>query len=118
MERNWELVRKVLLKLEEQATSTGHLTPDSIDGYDADLVSYHMELMDGAGLIRARCSKAMNRPTSCVGLSLTWEGHELLDRIRTDSMWNRIKGMAREKGVDLSVDVIKLAAKSLLEAMF
>ncbi len=48
---------------------------------------------------------------------MTWEGHELLDSIRGDTAWNRIKSVAKEKGVDLTVDAIKMIAKIVLEGL-
>jgi hypothetical protein len=40
-----------------------------------------------------------------------------LDRIKRDTAWNKIKTLARDKGVELSVDAIKALAKAVLEAM-
>ena len=114
MKRDWDLVRQGLLSLEQ--TETGQLMPSDVPGWDAQAVSYHMRLLDEAGLIRARCIST-NAGLSCVGLSLTWSGHELLDSIRTNTVWNRIKGLVREKGLDLSFEVVKDAARSVLAAM-
>ena len=48
---------------------------------------------------------------------LRWEGHELLDSMRGDTTWNRIKATAREKSVDLTVDTIKMIGKIVLEGL-
>ena len=34
---------------------------------------------------------------------LTWQGHELLDTIRSKAVWERIKTTAKEKGVELQI---------------
>ena len=55
MQRDWDVVRKILLKLEEIGNTTSHLEPNQVNGYDPELMSYHMQLLDEAGLIKARC---------------------------------------------------------------
>jgi len=46
--------------------------------------------------------------------NMTWAGYELLDAIRADSSWNRIGALAKEKGLDLSEEVIHAIARRLL----
>lgn len=53
MKRNWDLIRKILLKLEEKADSTSWLESTDIKGYDAKTVAYHYKLLSNAGLIEA-----------------------------------------------------------------
>ena len=118
MQRNWELVRKLLLKLEEQDGASGWLEPSAVIGFEESSVAYHMRLLGEAGLIRFKSLGNLSAPDACVALSLTWDGHEFLDKIRKDTMWNKVKGIARSKGLDLSIDVIKLAAKLAIESMF
>lgn len=118
MRRDWELVRQILLKLEDLSTTSSYLSPDGVPGYDPEIISYHMQLMDEAGLIKAKCLKTSGQGLRCNAISMTWEGHEFLDKIKNDSNWNKVKGIAREKGLDLSFDVIKLAAKTVLESLF
>ena len=117
MKRNWDVVRKILLKLEEIGNTTSRLEPDQVNGYDSELVSYHMELLNDAGLIHAKCIRTLSAPLHCVALSMTWTGHEFLDQVRQDSVWNKVKGTAREKGLDLSLDVIVSLAKSVIASV-
>lgn len=35
------------------------------------------------------------------------EGHDLLETIRTDTIWNKIKNISKDKGVELTFDTIK-----------
>lgn len=117
MKRDRDVVRKILLKLEEIGNTTSYLQPDGVNGYDHELVSYHMQLLDEAGLIDAECIRGMGTPLYCVAKSLTWRGHEFLDQIRQDSVWNKVKGSAREKGLDLSLDVIVSLAKTIIHSL-
>ncbi len=117
MERNWDLVRKILLKLEAMPNTLSELYPDQITGSDEELTAYHMHLLDQAGLIKARCIRGLDTPLNCVATSLTWDGHEFLDKIRSDTVWNKVKSTAREKGLSLSLDVIKITATAAIKAM-
>lgn len=100
MKRNWELIRKILLKLEQKVDDTP-LDSESIKGFSVDVVEYHYQLLEQAKLIEIKHN-------------LTWQGHEFLDKIRSDTAWNKIKQIIKTKGIDLSFDAIKLAGKSLL----
>jgi hypothetical protein len=46
-------------------------------------------------------------PIYCIGQRLTWQGYELLETIRQKTIWERVKATAREKGADLTIDVVK-----------
>lgn len=117
MKRNWDAIRKIMIKLEEIPSECGQLGSDSIPGVDNEAAFYHMRLMIEAGLAVGGCPEVVG---DCYGYldRLTWEGHELLDRIRRDTVWNKIKETARTKGVDLSFDVVKSIAKTLVDGMF
>jgi hypothetical protein len=115
--RDWDLIRLILLRLEAEETATAHLGPDAIPGYDAERVSYHYRLLDEGGLIRAFCADSIGAPLHCWAVALTWPGHELLDQIRRDSTWNRVKAVLRERGVDLSWHVVRTAAAQVLDGL-
>jgi hypothetical protein len=114
MKRDWDVVRKILLKLEELGNTTSYLEPDQVNSYDPEQVSYHMQLLDEAGLIEAKCGRAHGAPLHCRAMRLTWRGHEFLDQVRQDSVWNKVKGTAREQGLDLTLDVIVSIAKTII----
>lgn len=115
MKRDWELIRLILLKLETLPEQEGRLMPADIEGYDWQIVSYHINILNEAGLIEAGCHRSLGAPPLYYAKRLTWQGHELLDSIRAMSMWNRIKEKAREIGVDLTVDTLKSIANTLLK---
>jgi Hypothetical protein (DUF2513) len=113
MQRDWEVVRQILLKCEQLGDTHSVLSPQDVSPYDSDNVSYHMKLLDEAGLIEAQCSRS-NAGVHCWAFRLTWAGHEFLDNTRDQTVWNRVKSTAREKGLSLSFDVIKLAASAII----
>ena len=108
MKRDWDLVRKTLLAVEALGDARGVV--ESIDGVDSENLSHHLRLLIEAGLMHGDCSQGLDGPLRCYATSLTWDGHEFLDKIRADTMWNKVKTIGREKGLTLSFDVIKAAA--------
>jgi len=69
-------------------------------------VAYHMIMMHEAGLING-LQTSTYEGLDFIALFLSWEGRELLDKIRRDSVWEKIKATGREKGADLTVEVIE-----------
>ncbi|AHG75388.1 hypothetical protein X808_8650 [Mannheimia varigena USDA-ARS-USMARC-1296] len=116
MKRNWDLIRKILLKLEEKADSISWLESTDIKGYDAKTVAYHYKLLSNAGLIEAIDVSSLEEEDFSA-TSLTWQGHEFLDKIRNDSVWNKVKSTVQSKSLDLSFDVIKTVATKIIAAM-
>lgn len=113
MKRDWELVRKILLAVEDLQGDCQTISGSSIPGYDPVVVSYHIFLMKEAGLVRATCSNSLSEPRQCFAQEMTWSGHEFLDQIRSQTIWNKTVGLLRDKGLDLSFDTIKAAAAAV-----
>jgi hypothetical protein len=44
-------------------------------------------------------------------------GHELFDKIRSETIWNKIKAGARERAVPLSFEVVKILAVEALKSL-
>lgn len=114
MKRDWELVRAILAKVEETESTQSTVNPNEFLGYSEELVSYHIYILEQSGLIEATCSKSLNNPMFCLARSITWNGHEFLDKIRNDTIWKKIKAKASEKSIDLSFDTIKSIATAIL----
>lgn len=117
MERNWEVVRAILLRLEALGDTSSMVHAGEVAPFDFEIVGYHMQIMQEAGLIEARVSEALGGATHVFASRLTWEGHEFLDRIRDQTLWNRVKASAREKGLAPSFDVITAIATTLVGAI-
>ena len=116
MKRDWDVIRRVLLKTEALPTEDSTLSSDEINGIDAECAAYHMRLLLEAGLIAGGCRDAVGT-AYCHASRLTWEGHEFLDRIKRDNVWNKVKETARVKGVDLSFGVIRMAAEAVIKGL-
>jgi len=111
MKRDWDTIRRIMGKVEALPDSVSYLGCDAVDGLDTDACAYHMQLMIEAGLAVGTVV-GMNQYVRLQ--RLTWAGHELLDSIRKDTVWNKIKEIARVKGVDLGIDAVRAIAALVL----
>ena len=117
MKRDMELIRQVLLQVEDR--STGPVRPIGrleIDGYSYDQITHHVWLLADAGFLTAQNFSHLSgvdwRP-----ISLTWAGAELLDTIRDQEVWGKTKaGMQKAggAGVELMWELAKAYAKAKL----
>ena len=48
---------------------------------------------------------------------LTWQGHEFIDAIKNETVWNKVKGEAGKRGVDLSFETIKAIATGVVKSL-
>jgi hypothetical protein len=117
MKRDWDCIRAVFFALENKGDSAGGVRPNEIEGFDPELVSYNMKLLIEAGLVEGPRSQAIGGYVYCVATSMTWHGHELFDKIKSQTLWNKVKSTAREKSLPLSFDVVKILAVEALKSM-
>lgn len=116
MQRDMDLVRKILFYIEEKYVAGGPEIPIHIDGYMDEVVYEHCILMKNDGLIgRIQDTSALEGKSCNVG-NLTSEGFDLLDKIRSDTNWNRIKSEINEKGLPLIIGTIKMIATAIITA--
>jgi hypothetical protein len=113
MKRDWDCIRAILVALEDKGDPSDQMSASAVPDFDATTVSYHMKLMIEARLIDGTCNKGGT--LHCSAKAMTWEGHELLDKIRSEKVWNRIKTLAREQGIALSFQAVKILGTHALE---
>jgi hypothetical protein len=111
MQRDWEVIRKILIKIEElPPNGTLQSFQLSTEGIDKDSAAFHMWLLINAGLVDGNSADTLTS-RSCIARRLTWAGCEFLDGIKKDSSWNKVKETAKSRGLDLTFDVISATAK-------
>lgn len=119
MVRDWDIIRAILLKLEAGQTARLAVQPSHIEGFEPQEVAYNLALMKDAGLIEAMVhysSEGDGGIAIACALGMTWEGHELLDSIRNESVWFDVKKRFREKSLDMTVDLVMKVSGSLIAA--
>jgi len=110
MKRNWDTIREILVRLEETPPEQ-HVRLSSFPQERAQEVSYHVELLMEAGLIHGQMAKTMGPgPHDFFAMRLTWQGHEFLDAIRSDTVWQKTKSSFVSKGLSMTFDLVKSVA--------
>lgn len=92
MKRDYELIRKILLKVEENNGKVLHYKT-----YTSPQEAYHCDIMIQAGLLDGKLLDKKPNGTSWVlnrivqVYDLTWDGHNFLDSIREETVWKKSK---------------------------
>ena len=89
MKRNPDLIRAIILDIEARGTPMELIDPQ-VDGHNELEISYHVMLLEDAGLIRAMDRSAIGIFRWSAG-ALTWQGHELAEYLRDDELWEAAK---------------------------
>jgi len=110
MKRDWDIIRGILQKSEELAPNE-ELTLEDFENEEAFDVSYNTELLKDAGLLNVTLPECNgDEPTDFWIFRLTWQGHEFLDAIRDESIWQKTKGKFFEKGGTMTFELVKIVA--------
>ena len=116
MKRDMDLVRLVLLKIEEEYRSTA-IYDLEIPGYDAETVAYHCKILYEAGMISDYDARYADDELFMFGVgSLTWDGNDFLDKIRDNSQWKKVKDTITQKGLPLLLETIKAVSSAFITA--
>lgn len=119
MRRNWDVIREVLCEVEALNKSRNETLEYSFtekEGLSVEKVEQAI-LLFNAGFIEADDISTLN----AIGIeasALTWAGYDLLDTIRSQPLWERIKRTAKDKGIELTFDAVKVLGKQALETVF
>ena len=77
---------------------------------DDDLYYFHCRLLEEAGYITVYASPSHGY---YVPRQSKWPGVQFLAQFRDDSLWQRAKDVASEKGVGITLDILLLIGKQL-----
>ena len=107
MKRDIDLVRKILLAVEQGEGVIGYDTELEVEGYSREEIDYHIEIMGEAGLLVASIQRFMGGEYVVNLERMTWEGHEFLDAARNESFWSQAKAKALETTGGLGFEALK-----------
>ncbi len=98
MQRNMDLVRMILLRLE--ANPSGCAPRDfGIKSYSPQGIGYHAHIMPQVGVIEGTDTTNFESPgPEAVPTNLTWKGHGLLDLARDQERWNQARAVIAKVG--------------------
>ena len=112
MKRDPELIRQILIQIEEN--STGGECPElQIDGYDVMMIHYHCWLLIDDGYVKGAVAE-LSSGVWCEPRTLTNKGHDLLDLIKNDTLWNKFKELSKEHGLKVIFQVLTTNASKVL----
>lgn len=124
MKRDWDVIREVLIEVEGLSDDNSDQGPNNRDQKIYGLGdehfpgeatrSAHALMLWKAGFIEASDVSTMGG-VAIMSPDLSWQGRELLDTLRSKPVWDRIKTTAKDKGVELSFDVVKALGKAALD---
>ncbi|MDH0494120.1 DUF2513 domain-containing protein [Comamonas aquatica] len=105
MKRDMEVVRKILLACE--ALPFGK-SLGSLEGVDKDTYITHVVWMQQAGLVDANAQAGTGSFAKfAIVFGLTWEGCELADAMRDETLWEKAKAKFMRPGISFTLDIVK-----------
>jgi Hypothetical protein (DUF2513) len=114
MKRDLELVRKMLLAIEDAETG---FAPDELafDGHTQAQVGYHAYLLVDGGFATGSdiTDTSCTGPVWCIS-SLTWTGHEFAAAARDENRWKKAIGLVKEKSGTITMDALTQLLGSLM----
>jgi hypothetical protein len=109
MRMEHDLVRQILLAA-QAAPANCDTPPVAIEPWTQDVILEHIEALDEAGLVEARCihnHRPGRRLLDARIVRLTWEGHEFLDQAANSQVWDRVQALVLSRGGSTSLGILK-----------
>ena len=116
MKRDWDYIRDLLLAIESEEEIYSRQ-----NGGEENIFFYHLQLLTEKGYVIGPSVGTYldgEKYVTDVTPRLSMEGHDLLDTLRSQGLWERIKTGSKERGVELTFESIKIAAAYFLPKMF
>ena len=114
MKRDMELIRKILLRVEEIPTPNNIDLVD-ISGHEQEEISYHVKLLGDAGLLDVYDLRAFGPDGfRYAPRALTNAGHDFLDSMRSEPVWRKAMSRLSKVGGSASMDVIQSLLASIV----
>jgi hypothetical protein len=117
MQRNMDLLRSILLRMEESQHHSVSLNEMAGVGANGETVGGHLRLLADANYVEA---VALGQSIKATHWRITWTGYEFLESVRNDEIWTKTKTGASKVGSwsvkligDLATGYIKAKATEL-----
>ena len=107
MKRDLELVRKILLQIEENSGGMGRYSIASIDGYSYEQLYGHFCSMKEAGLFT---NPKILMAGGLMVDRLSNAGYDFLEKIRNDEVWEQTKKEIKNKKYPETIEFIAKVA--------
>ena len=118
MTRDMELIRQICLQIETREDVA--FKPVEIDGVDPIALARHLEMLLEAGFIEGRSAlsgRGSGTAPHILVKDLSWAGHDFLDAIKNDSVWEKLKqSFSPDQLRSLPLEVVKTVGIGILTA--
>jgi len=118
MKRDLDLIRKILMTLEEyeHGNAPSKLT---VDGFTDEQIGYHCFILKEAGFIEATDTTTFgSKSPSALPRRLTWEGHEFIDNARDEKIWIQVKNKIKNTSGTVSISILtKVLTNAVIAAI-
>lgn len=110
MKLDYDLIRKILIDIEEKEGVWGYNKRPQISGYPDKQIYYTCKKMSEGGLIEISEHTISNGDPFGYDVSgMTFDGHNFLEVLRKDTFWSKTKEYFTKNGISLTIDAIKSA---------
>lgn len=116
MKRDEDLIRGLLLRVEGREGPPYNF---KIEGYSQDQVNYHLALLVDAGYLEGNVLRTGNPDPGSTNVmnvhveQMTMRGHDLLNTIRDDKIWEATKKRIRTVAGSTSLAILQEVAKGV-----
>ncbi len=111
MKRDFELIRKLILNIENDSQGK-----NEINGYSKEQIGYHTYLLVDAGLAKGIDLTAIHDVLpQWQALHLTSAGHDFADAARNESIWQKAREIVKDKTGGVTIDVMKQVLVSIIK---
>lgn len=121
MKLNPDCIRDILISVESMEYNSAYTLTKlqkELPHYSEDVLNYHCLQMIDAGLLNAKTINIMGKISPQIWriFDLTYQGHQFLADIRSDTAWNKTKSIAKKIGSD-SLHALKEIAINVVTSM-
>ena len=117
MKRDFDLIRLILLDAEVNSAPGKSFYTPKIEGYEFKDINYNIKLMSDAGLVDVFHNSYKPDGDDYLIKSLTYAGHDFIDKIRNETVWNKVKKTLLEKIGTLTIEGIKIISESVIKSL-
>ncbi|MEO6527773.1 MAG: DUF2513 domain-containing protein [Gemmatimonadaceae bacterium] len=113
MKRDIDLVRQIMMNIED--LPSGPSMQFRMGEVDDPVVRAHLEMMISAGLVNGKITEPYGARGAVIIISgLSWEGHEWIETVRDDGLWNEVKITVLNCGGALTFEIARDVANQIL----
>ena len=118
MKRDLDLLRNMMLRIEELDSSKHKITSASFEDLcdNASAISLHIELLNDIGYIEIAHEVYIGSFKDFIIGRLTFDGYDYLDAVRNQSIWDKTKEKLQAIGGSATLDIVKSLAVSVLKS--